>query len=151
MADPTVAERWAEDALWPGEVIVQRLRDQVHALRSVLRVDEFDASATVPRQLPSAIVLLDALRVSQQTNVYTQPLNCEQDWLVALAVRSARAAPDALSAQAGALLPLVVAALHGYVPPGAKRGFVWRTGPRPSYGSDVSYYPMIFTLQETKA
>lgn len=144
----TVAQMWAADALWPGAAIVQRLRDQVAELRAVMRVDEFDASITLPKQLPAAIVLLDSLRVERKANTYTQPINVEQDWLVAIAVRSARADADAASALAGALLPQVVSALHGFVPPGAQRGFVWRTGPRPSYGRDVSYYPLIFTLAE---
>lgn len=148
---PTAVETlWAENALWPGQAIVTRLRDQVSALRAVQLLDEYDAGITVPRQLPSAIVLLDALRVVSKTNVYTQPLNCEQDWMVALAVRSARADADAASAQVGVLLPQVVAALHGFIPTGAVRGFVWRTGPRPSFGKDVNYYPLIFTLAETK-
>lgn len=146
-----VAALWAANALWPGTAIVTRLRALVTDLRSVLMVDEFEAGTTVPRQLPSAVVLLDAMRVDVKTNQYTNPLNCAQDWMVALAVRSARASADAASAQAGVLLPQVVAALHGYVPDGCARGFVWRTGPRPNYGADVSYYPLIFTLQETLA
>jgi hypothetical protein len=144
---------WAANALWPGAAIVARLRDQVPDLRAVLMVDEFDpAAAPAPRQLPSAIVLLDGMRVVQRpAGAYGLPLNCEQDWMVALAVRSARADADAASAEAGALLPQVVAALHGYVPQGAERGFAWRTGPRPVYGASLSYYPLIFTLQEAKA
>jgi len=126
-----IAALWADNALWPGQVIAERLRAQVPQLRAVMQVDEFDAAQTVPRQLPSAIVLLDALRVNERTNVYSQPLNCEQDWMVAIAVRSARADADATSAQAGVLLPQVVAALHGFMPPVSPRGFVWRTGPRP--------------------
>ena len=146
-----VSDLWAADALWPGTVIVQRLREQVPDLRAVLKVNEFDATLTTPKQLPAAIVLLDALRVTQKRDVYTQPLNCEQDWMVAIAVRSARADADAASAQVGALLPQVVAALHGFVPAGSPRGFAWRTGPRPSYGADVSYYPLLFTLQDAMA
>lgn len=142
----TASDAWAANALWPGQVIVDRLRELVTSLRSVMLVDEFDPATTAPRQLPSAVVLLDAMRVVQQTNVYSQPLNCEQDWMVALAVRSARGAADAQSEAAGPLIPQVVAALHGFVPSGLPRGFVWRTGPRPNYGRDVSYYPLTFTL-----
>lgn len=147
-----VADLWAANALWPGQAIVARLRDQVPELRSVLLVDEFDASATAPRQLPAAIVMLDALRVTPAADVYTQPTNCDQDWMVAIAVRSARADADADSVVVGPLLPKVVAALQGFeAAAGTRRTFSWRTGPRPSYGKDVSYYPLIFSLQEAMA
>jgi len=143
---------WNADALWPGQAIQARLKALVPELRDVLLVDEFDPSLTAPRQVPAAIVLLDALRVDLKANVYQpQPLNCDQDWMVALAVRSARADPGAQSAAIGVLLPKVVVALHAYAPPDRKRGFAWRTGPRPSYGKDVSYYPLIFTLQGVMA
>lgn len=145
-----VAALWSANALWPGQAIVARLLDQVPDLRAVLMVDEFDASTTAPRQLPSAIVLLDQLRVGV-TDAYTRPVNCEQDWMVALAVRSARADADASSSQAGVLLPKVVAALQGWKPEPAGRAFVWRTAPRPNYGRDVSYYPLLFTLPDAKA
>lgn len=145
----TVAEMWGANALWPGQAITERLRAQVPELRAVLMVDEFDAGSTVPRQLPSAIVLLDSLRVVQRPGgAYGLPINCEQDWMVAIAVRSARSDADATSTLAGALVPQVVAALHGWVPDGAVRPLAWRTGPRPNYGRDVSYYPMVFALQE---
>ncbi len=142
---------WDANALWPGAVICARLEALVPDLRRVMMVDEFDPSLTQPRQLPAAIVLLDALRPDVRTNIYTHPLNCEQDWMVGLAVRSARPDADGASAKAGALIPRVVAALHGYVPPGAKRGFVWRAGPKPNYGADVSWYPLLFTLQDVMA
>lgn len=150
---PTAVETlWAANALWPGQAIVARLRDQVADLRSVLMLDEYDPGTTVPRQLPGAIVMLDGLRVVQRpASAYGLPTNCEQDWMVAIAVRRARADADAANAQVGVLLPQVVAALHGYVPDGSPRGFFWRTGPRPSYGKDVSYYPLIFTLQDCQA
>ncbi|HMN55651.1 MAG TPA: hypothetical protein PKE15_00255 [Ottowia sp.] len=148
----TVAEQWGANALWPGQAIVGRLRATVADLRAVLLLDEFDAGTTVPRQLPSAVVLLDSLRVVQRPGgAYGLPINCEQDWMVAIAVRSARAEADAASALAGALLPQVVAALHGWMPDGTVRPLTWRTGPRPNYGRDVSYYPLIFSLQETMA
>jgi hypothetical protein len=141
-----VAELWAANALWPGQAIAARLREQVSALRSVLLVDEFDATQTQPKQLPSAIVLLDQLRVDVR-DIYTRPANCDQDWMVAIAVRSARSDADAESAQAGPLISKVVAALHGWKPDDTSRALVWRTGPRPNFGRDVSYYPLLFTLQ----
>lgn len=142
---------WQANGLWPGQAIVTRLREQVTDLRAVLLVDEFDAAQTVPRQLPAAIVLLDAMRPTPRSSVYSQPMNCEQDWMVAIAVRSARADADAASGQVGALLPQVVAALHAWKPESTGRAFVWRPGPRPNYGRDVTYYPLTFTLADAMA
>lgn len=143
-------ELWNANALWPGQAIAERLRAQVEELRAVLLVDDFDPSLSVPKQLPSALVILDALRVNS-SNVLREAKNCEQDWMVALAVRTARSAADAQSAAIGVLMPKVVLALQGYVPTGSLRGFIWRTGPRPSFGKDVSYYPLIFSLQVVTA
>jgi len=149
MAQP--AELWAANALWPGQAIVEQLRAQVSGLRQVLLVDDYDPGAATPKQLPAAIVLLYELRVTTQTGTYDQPANCAQDWMVALAVRSARADADAESAQVGTLLPQVVAALHGYRPDGVNRRFNWAQGPRPNYGATVSYYPLIFSMREVMA
>lgn len=149
---PTPAELWAANALWPGQAIVDRLKAQVPDLRQVLWVDDYDPTSPTAKQLPAAIVMLDALRVATRTDVYTQPANCDQDWMVAIAVRSARADADAESAQVGVLLPQVVAALHGWRSPAdSGRSFKWAQGPRPTFSKTVSYYPLIFSIREVMA
>lgn len=141
---------WSANALWPGDAIVARLKAEVPDLREVLAIDEFDSSATQPRQLPAAVVMLDLLRV-KGTNAMRSESAIEQDWLVVLAVRSAAREPGANAAAAGLLIPQVVKALLGFKPDGGLRTFEWRTGPRPDYGTDVSYFPLLFTLQAVAA
>lgn len=141
---------WQANALWPGEAIVARLKAEVPALREVLAIDEYDPGTTQPRQLPAAVVLLNALRV-KGTNAMRLESAIEQDWLVVLAVRSAAREPGANSAEVGALIPQVVKAVLGFKPDGGQRAFEWRTGPRPDYGTDVSYFPLLFTLQAVAA
>lgn len=137
---------WADNALWPGEAIVQRLAGEVPALAEVLCIDQFDPKATEPRNLPAAVVLLSALRI-KGSNAQRSEASIEQDWLVVLAVRSAARDPGKDSAEFGPLIPPVVAALLNWKPAGGLRGFEWKTGPRPIYDKDISYFPLLFTLQ----
>lgn len=141
---------WAANALWAGDMIVARLKASVPALREVLAIDEFDPGTTQPRQLPAAVVLLQAMR-PMGVNAMRKEVVVEQDWIVALAVRSAARDANANGAEAGALIPGIVSALQGWVPFGTNRGFAWRPGPAPNYGKDVSYFPFLFTLQVVTA
>lgn len=135
---------WAANALWAGPAIVARLTEQVPALRDVMMLDELDAKADGPRQLPAALVLLD--RMSPTAEGARATAVVQQDWLVALAVRGAGRDGDRNSQLAGPLLPQVVKALQGWAPAGQLRGLMWRPGLRPNYGRDVSYFPMVFSL-----
>lgn len=136
---------WATDALFAGDAIVQRLQAQVPALRLVGQVDAFSGDTDVPRQMPAALVLLHDLRVTQR-NAMRSEVTTEQDWLVALAVRSAAAGGGANAESFGALIPQVVAALQGWAPSGSARALAWTTGPRPNYGRNVAWFPLLFTL-----
>lgn len=140
---------WAANALWAGAAIQARLVDQVPELREVLLLDEIDPKVNGPRQTPAAVVLLD--RMSPTAEPQRAHAVVQQDWIVALAVRSA--APDANrnSAAAGVLIPQVVRALQGWAPPGQLRAFAWRPGMRPNYGRDVTYWPLTFSLQVVTA
>lgn len=140
---------WAANALWPGPAIVARLVEQVSALRQVLLLDEIDPKANGPRQLPAAVVLLD--RMAPNADAQRVQAVVQQDWLVALAVRSAATDADRNSAQIGPLIPLVVKALQGWVPAGQLRSLVWRPGLRPNYGRDISYWPLVFSIQVVTA
>lgn len=140
-----------ENALFAGDAIVARLRDQVPGLRRVVQHDDFDpVKGTKPQQMPAAVVLLDTLRVTANNPMRAQAI-LQQDWLVVLAARSARAAADANSATFGALVPQVVAALQGWSPSGCTRALAWRTAPRPLYGREVNYFPLLFSLQVVTA
>lgn len=141
---------WRADALFAGEAIVQRLRQQVSALRQVGQVDAFAGDTDAPKQMPAALVVLHNLRVTAK-NPLRAEATTEQDWLVALAVRSASPV-DAANAEAlGALIPQVVRALQGWAPDGSLRQLAWVTGPRPNYGRNVSWFPLLFTLQVVAA
>lgn len=139
---------WQANALWAGPLLVERLRDQVPGLRLVQLLDELDPKTNAPRQVPAAVVLLDSMGP-----VDPQPMRLhavvQQDWLVALAVRGVGPEADRNSAQIGALIPAVVKALQGWAPGGEQqlRSFAWRPGLRPNYGRDLSYWPLLFSLQ----
>lgn len=137
---------WRDDALFAGAAIVARLRDQVPALRLVGEVDAFGGDIEVPKQMPSALVLLHDWRVTGR-NPLRAEVTTEQDWLVALATRSASAAGAANAEAIGALVPQVVRALQGWAPDGGLRALAWGTGPRPKYGRNASWFPLLFTLQ----
>lgn len=137
---------WQSNALFAGDAIVQRLRTQVPALRQVLQIDEFEPGVTLPKQLPAAVVLLDTMRVTNP-NAARGLGTAEQDWVVAIGGRTARAAAGSQADEFGALIPAVVSALQGWQPQGSTRAFAWRSAPRPVYGRDVSYFPLLFTIQ----
>ena len=140
-----MASPWSTDALFAGDAIVQRLQQQVPTLRLVGQVDAFTGDTDVPRQMPAALVLLHDLRVTGR-NAMRNEATTEQDWLVALAARSASPSGGANAEGFGALVPQVVAALQGWAPAGSARALAWGTGPRPNYGRNVSWFPLIFTL-----
>lgn len=143
---------WQGNALWAGPLIVQRLIDQVPGLREVTLLDELDPKTNAPRQVPAAVVLLDRMGPTDAQPLRSQVV-AQQDWLVALAVRGAGPDPDRNSAQIGALIPAVVKALQGWAPGGdlQPRALAWQVGSRPRYGRDLSYWPLLFSLQVVTA
>lgn len=140
---------WAADALWAGPELVVRLADQVPTLRQVLLIDELDMAASTFKQFPAALVLLHRDRLDGD------PLRSKtlltQDWIVALAVKSARQEANRNSAGIGPLIPQVVRALQGWAPGGQLRRLAWQPGMRPHYGRDISYWPLVFSLQVVTA
>ena len=140
---------WAANALWAGPVIQARLVEQVPELRMVLLLDEIDPQLNAPKQMPAAVVLLH--RMSPTADPQRGQALVQQDWLVALVVGSAARAADRNSAEVGPLIPKVVKALQGWVPPGQLRAFAWRPGTRPNYGRDNTYWPLMFSLQVVTA
>ena len=143
---PSAQARFSADALWAGEALVGRIRAALPALREVLMIDQYDPNATQPRQLPAAIVLLQAMR-PVEANPQLPRVLVHQQWLVLLAVRSAAREFNANTAEAGPLIHPLLAALHGFKPAGVARGFAWVPGPAPSFGRDVTYFPYLFEIQ----
>ncbi len=136
---------WATDALWVAPHICERLRSEVTDLRAVYMADELDAEAKEPPQVPAAIVLLNDLR-PPETNPLQRAALVEQDWLVMLAVRSLRKDKDRSRQALGLLVTQTVRALQGWVPAGSKRAFTWRRGPRPDYGVNTNFFPLLFSI-----
>ena len=71
-----------------------------------------------------------------------------QRWMVVLAVRNARAGGNnaALADEAGPLLPMIRAALAGWVPLDEGRPLRPASGMAPGFGVAFAYYPLAFEL-----
>lgn len=141
---------WSDDALFPGAAIVERLKAAMPALREVLLIDEMDDRDADPRQTPSAVVLLHSMRPG--TVEARQPVaTVEQDWMVVLAIRSARRDPARITTGVGPLISQCIGALHGWVAPALKRPIGWVPGPAPKYSRNTSYYALVFRSQLTSS
>lgn len=141
-----MASQWHADAFFVGREIVARLAAEVPALRDVRLADEIPDDEREPRQAPSAAVALADMSPAPSEGL--SPVSAlGQIWLVMLAVRSAAADSDRGAKGAGPLIPAVVAALHGWVPPGQRRPLAWtRTGLAPRFAGKFAYYPLAFAL-----
>ena len=144
---------WLGNALWPGPAIVDRLRAEVPTLREVMLLDELESgakgAAPALKQFPSAVVLLD--RIRPRADDQRNKAAAVQDWIVALAARSARQDADRNSAQIGTLIPPVVKALQGWAPAEQAFAMNWQPAMRPNYGRDLSYFPLVFSIQVVTA
>jgi hypothetical protein len=141
---------WSQNALWPGAALGGRIKDQLPDLREVLLMDELDLQANGPKQLPAAVVFLHRMRPTSSGPQHAVAA-LAQEWVVALAVRSARQDTDRNSSVVGGLIPAAVKAVQGWVPPGQQRAFSWVPGLVPNYGRDISYYPLVFSIQVVTA
>lgn len=156
MSDEALAT-WADDALYVGQRICARLQAQMPELRAVMMIDELEGPE--PRQLPAAVVLLQAMRPEGDPLRTTTKL--AMDWLVLLAVKPIRggaatvagnpASSAVAAAKLGPLIPRAVRALQGWKPEGSNQALAWRPGPRPDYARDVTYFPLLFTHQAMTA
>lgn len=136
---------WSDDALFVGKRIVERLQECLPVLREVALIDDISDNSATPRQTPSAVVLLHAMQ--PKTNENATRVALEQDWLVLLAVRGRSPGPDRNAEAVGSLIPQCITALQGWMPSGASRFLAWVPGPRPDYGRDTSYFPLLFRIQ----
>lgn len=139
---------WAQDALFVGQLMVARLRDQVPLLRDVALVDQVALDKGEITQFPSAVVMLHSMAPKDAVEGRNR-CAVDQRWLVVLAVQNVRAARDRMTADASPLIAPCVRALFGFTPQGANRPLVWVPGPRPDHGPNVSYYPLMWSIQLT--
>lgn len=138
---------WGDDALWLGPHICAHLRELLPELREAFVADDLSGTDwTKPPQDPAVMVALHDMRPSDANPLRKQTL-VEQDWLVLLVVRSARADLNRGTQKLGPLVSKAVSAMQGWVPPQSRQPFAWRRGPLPSYGSTLYRFPLIFTIQ----
>lgn len=137
---------WSDDALFIGRAIVERLRAQVPTLRSVELIDEMEDRDTEPRQTPSAVVILNALRPgsAQPARTDRTVVPVDLQYLVVLVTHSKRRAADRVATEVGPLIPACLAALHGWTPEGTNTPLGWLAGPRPDYTPKTNLYPLLF-------
>jgi hypothetical protein len=148
----TGQQLWQADALWPGILIAQCLRDVVPELREVVHMDDLEAKTSGLRQYPGALVMLDAIRPAQGTGGQVLGVsNLVQDWLVVLGVRRGVREVNRAQTEVAQLLPKVVRSLHGWKPAGQQRPLTWQPNVRPNYAADASWWPLTFSIQVVTA
>ncbi len=141
---------WADDALWVGGAIAQRLDETVTdkvlagGLRAVLHADDWRPGTRLPTaQAPAAVVVLRNMQ-PEPRNALAKGSAVSQQWVVVLVFATLAADPARGAHAAGAHLARTVAALDGWTPPGSHRPLVWVAGPGPTYGPTLSYFPLAF-------
>lgn len=140
---------WSDDCLFIGRAIVERLREQVPHLRQVMLIDEMEDRDTEPKQTPSAVVILNALRPASVQPARTDRLvmPVELQWLVVIVTHSKRRAADRVATQVGPLIPACIGALHGWTPEGSNQPLGWQAGPRPEFRPKTNLYPLLFSAR----
>lgn len=142
----SIADNW----LAAGDRIVARLAAQVPALRMVETMTTLTAEGIEQRiktQAPAAIVVYMGDRITPDPRAPRITAGAQR-WVVVLAVRNARAGGNnaALADEAGPLLPLIRAALAGWVPLDEGRPLRPASGMAPGFGVAFAYYPLAFEL-----
>lgn len=142
----SIADNW----LAAGDRIVTRLAAQVPALRMVETMTTLTAEGIEQRiktQAPAAIVVYMGDRITPDPRAPRITAGAQR-WVVVLAVRNARAGGNnaALADEAGPLLPLIRAALAGWVPLDEGRPLRPASGMAPGFGVAFAYYPLAFEL-----
>lgn len=142
----SIVDNW----LAAGDRIVTRLAAQVPALRMVETMTTLTAEGIEQRiktQAPAAIVVYMGDRITPDPRAPRITAGAQR-WVVVLAVRNARAGGNnaALADEAGPLLPLIRAALAGWVPLDEGRPLRPASGMAPGFGVAFAYYPLAFEL-----
>lgn len=142
----SIVDNW----LAAGDRIVTRLAAQVPALRMVETMTTLTAEGIEQRiktQVPAAIVVYMGDRITPDPRAPRITAGAQR-WVVVLAVRNARAGGNnaALADEAGPLLPLIRAALAGWVPLDEGRPLRPASGMAPGFGVAFAYYPLAFEL-----
>jgi hypothetical protein len=110
------ATPWAQDALWPGPLMRDRLRTEVPELRLVELADDIDAGATTLPQLPGAMLMLADLQPTADSTTAHRVARVQQVWLVQLVIDASAPDTDRITTTAGPLISACIRALHGWSP-----------------------------------
>lgn len=124
--------------------LIERLRQQVPALRLVAGASGLAGLEERAAPSPAAFVVYDGDRV-----VSTSPNGgkeiVEQRWLVLLFVRHAgQDGGAALRESAGELLAAGLAALAGFAPPPCTHALTRASAPRPHFTPAAGFYPLAY-------
>lgn len=142
------------DYLIAGPLIMQRLRDEVPALRQVLPLEDLSRLPESAVASPFAYVMYDGDEVLEGEGRARQGASqlVRQRWLVVLAIRNAAQAATARIATdeaAGPLISKLIAALAGWTVEPFRAGLYRITAPRVSYGANSALYPLLFAGELT--
>lgn len=125
-------------------LIIERLKERVPGFRAVMGEGELSAIEERKQVTPSAYVVLDRYRPLQQRDYAVE---WEQTWIVAVAVRNAKAKADAMREDAGPLISAVLQALTAWQPSKDHTRLTIGTNPRPVIEADYAYFPLTFNTR----
>lgn len=126
-----------------GEQIVDRLRQEVPELLAVYTPAEIGDAEEGSQIAPCVHVVYNGDRLKDTGGRGAVSLVVQQ-WVLVLAVQNSAAQLDnsALMADAGILIPKILAAVQGWQPAASSRPLVRVDAPAPQYRPAFAYYPI---------
>lgn len=136
------------DYLAAGPFIIDRIRDAVSGVASVLPARDLANVVETTLQSPSVFVVYDGDRLGDASST-GRAQAIRQRWLIVLAVRNARQADGGagLAAEAGPLISDLLQSLQGWQPSPDFRPLIRVAAPHPGYSPAFAYYPLAFECQ----
>lgn len=134
------------DYLVAGPLIMERLRNQITELRSVLPLAEVARLNANAIAGPLAYVMYDGDDVVEGEGRARQGASqlVRQRWMVVLGIRSAAQREAASHEAAGPLISRVIAALAGWTCEPFRSPLYRVAAPRVDYGANFALYPLMF-------
>lgn len=124
--------------------LIDRLREQVPAVRLVAGAASLPALSDKASPSPAAYVVYDGEKVVSTSHDGRREI-VEQRWLIVLVVRhAAQDGGAALRESAGELLAALLAALSGFTPPPCTQAIERTSAPKPFYPPGAGWYPLAY-------